>query len=698
LGRETGQFFIKKVYYVRTKEKDEDGNYLYRETYTPPSKETVAKDRETRKKIKELTQKQRDLLNEGTPENFVEASKLTDEISSLNEQIQVRAQVNESLVFQRTGSEQKQHQVKVIEDGAEYVIEYSNERIANALNRNFGKDATRFYTNMQKATGFMSSIMTQYNPSFAAVNLVRDMGTAINSNLVEFGAEYTGRFIKNAASAHAAIWKYAAAGKFTEGENGKMLREFFEDGAATGYSFLNDVQKLQTNMRKAIDQSETGRFFSNAGDGIKNVFSMLTEASELNTRFAQYKTSREMGYTRQQAATHAKEVTVNFDRKGTARFWRSMFAFFNAAVQGSNKFLRMMKNTRMRALLIANFALYAAFGFLNTLLAPDDPDDEKAWGEYDRMQNIVFGHYKIPLPQVLRAFWGMGVQAALAWQGKKTVKAALMDGTVNFLNETTPNSALNFWNGVYVDENTNTVKHILELDDDAVKAYIQSIAPTSISPIVDIAVNRDFAGRTVQRVPYTRDKQETMPDVMLGKKNVNPLAQKFANKLFELGGGDLNAETRLKKSGTDYVPGLMDVNPSSVEHLVTGYTAGVGKFVLELYRGGKNALKGEVDFTDMIVANRFIKPYSEDSAYGRAYWNLKGKFDAYEKGMDEMSEAKPAEYLDIATNPDNPGHRMFQWYVDANSALSWNEPEAVKDKKEAIKELDSRIVEFNKLK
>ena len=53
-------------------------------------------------------------------------------------------------------------------------------------------------------------------------------------------------------------------------------------------------------------------------------------------RLAVYKTGLEQGLSKQQAASLAKNLTVNFNRKGaTGRQIGALYAFFNASVQGT---------------------------------------------------------------------------------------------------------------------------------------------------------------------------------------------------------------------------------------------------------------------------------------------------------------------------------------------------------------------------
>lgn len=225
----------------------------------------------------------------------------------------------------------------------------------------------------------------------------------------------------------------------------------------------------------------------------------------MTVRFSQYVTAREHGMTPAQAATEAKEVSVNFDRKGKLRLFYGLFSFFNATMQGSNKMIRQWNNGHKIGLALY-FSAHVASGVLNTLLMPDDPEDEKGYGEYDRMINIVIGSWRIPLPQGLRAFHAIGVQIALAMQGQKTLQAAIMDALSFVFGEWLP---INPIDGFYIDPSTNRLRYRADLG-------FRSFVPTFATPIYDVVTNTTYSGGTVHREPFV--KTLDVPATMLSKK------------------------------------------------------------------------------------------------------------------------------------------------------------------------------------
>ena len=60
-------------------------------------------------------------------------------------------------------------------------------------------------------------------------------------------------------------------------------------------------------------------------------------------RLAEFKRALAKGYSPQKAGAKARDLTLNFARAGTqGRQWNRYSAFFNATIQGFDKFCRMM--------------------------------------------------------------------------------------------------------------------------------------------------------------------------------------------------------------------------------------------------------------------------------------------------------------------------------------------------------------------
>lgn len=293
-------------------------------------------------------------------------------------------------------------------------------------------------------------------------------------------------------------------------------------------------------------------------------------------------------------------------------------------------------------------AALVALGFINTLFNPDDPEDEKNWSEYDRMQNVILFGVKLPLAHFFRGFWAFGAQMALAYQGKKDLDNALFDAIKFMSNELIP-QMINPANAIKWDKESSSIAY------DGIRDFIPSIA----TPVFDVRENKTFTGATVYREPLT-DK-DNVPAAFMGKRGVSPAAQWISNTLLEWGGGDRNVKDLYKADGDKIAP-VFDVNPSVIEYLATSYTGGVGKFFMDTYKAiDYTARNGEVDPTTVPVLNRMVKPYNEEKIFYGRYAELMRKVKAYEYSVKQRQKSFVVEgevyspavngYITLLTSP-----------------------------------------------
>ena len=72
-------------------------------------------------------------------------------------------------------------------------------------------------------------------------------------------------------------------------------------------------------------------------------------AVENGIRLSTYRHLRESGVSKLKAANAAKNLTVNFNRKGDAgQIFNAMYLFFNVSVQGSTRVFQAAKNKKAR--------------------------------------------------------------------------------------------------------------------------------------------------------------------------------------------------------------------------------------------------------------------------------------------------------------------------------------------------------------
>lgn len=646
LGLKSGAWRVKQVWSKNVIDprtghimRKPDGTPMQAEvTYAAPTQQEREHDADINAQIEQLRKELKDLTQPAA------RAKRETEIANLQDQLIYTGRATDTMLEHRTRDERLQHQIIVLYDGQQYVIELQDERLANAVNGNFG-EAVKAYALFNKynapAIRYISGVLTQYNPRFAHRNFWRDAQAAFLNNLSEQGVAFTTRAMANIPMVQRTVWKYILADTYKgkeeyTGQFGDYLREYFEAGAQTGFSFMPELERMAKDFDKMVKGENA--WDKVWGKGVKGTLSLMTEASELTVRFAEYVTARQMGRSVQEAAKMAKNISVNFNQSGLlSKEMSKFFTFFNATIQGNMRFLmpygknkpkfgeRAFKFGAKFAGMAANFAL---LGLFSTFLQPDAPDDDTWFTEYDRMSNfILFGKFKIPVVNFFRMFYAAGVQAALAAQGRKTWKDAFYTSADYALGELVPASALQIQNLWDYDETTNT----LELNP---AKYAQAAAPSVISPLVDVAVNRDFKGSTVYRKKWDNDKK----DITTAKRNTPQWAVDVSNTLHRWSGG--NPDVPYRGGNTD---GWIDIKPNAIEHLAQGYFSGVWESLghtAGFIWDGAHDTDVYKHATNWPFLRDLFRDYSEEKAYNQQYYSVLQKLEKYEKRVNTLPKEK----------------------------------------------------------
>ncbi len=358
----------------------------------------------------------------------------------------------------------RQHQVVVKRGGRDYVITINgNPRAAQALNGQTNPD-----NDMSGAIGAilragekinrqLSAFYTTRNPDFIVSNFMRDMLYTNSMAWIKESPNYALRFHRNYLMVNPVTMKRLLA-KYRKGtldmsnKTEAMFHQFMMNGGETGYANIRDIEQHKNDIRKELKRANGKLKLARAWSLLAEKFDELNRAVENCARFAAFVTSREMGRSIDRAIYDAKEISVNFNKKGSgAKFYdsvgqtkagnasalasglgRSGYVFWNAAIQGTTNFGRQMKRHPAKA-----FTGMAAMFLLGAIVAyfggDDDEDDKNAYynlPEYVRRSNILFragdSWISIPLPIEYRAFYGMGeLMTSVFSGGKSSVRCPL---------------------------------------------------------------------------------------------------------------------------------------------------------------------------------------------------------------------------------------------------------------------------------
>ena len=128
--------------------------------------------------------------------------------------------------------------------------------------------------------------------------------------------------------------------------------------------------------------------------------SFISDAVEMGPRFATYKIMRQKGMSPQDAFYESSDITVNFRRGGTnARSLNKVIPFFNASVQGIDKFSRWIRAAdveppvRKKAIVGRTASYVAASATLAVLIYAINNRDEKSKEDYQQLSTYTKNSY-----------------------------------------------------------------------------------------------------------------------------------------------------------------------------------------------------------------------------------------------------------------------------------------------------------------
>lgn len=473
-------------------------------------------------------------------------------------------------------------------DGKTYYIKLHDERLMRAM-KNMGPEVTgatlRAFGSINR---FLSSVNTMYNPVFLITNFGRDLQTAVMSIYGEQGRS-DGLLMGKKMSAWNVVRDSGIAMKAvydslrgtqrsgTTGDWQKLWKEFVEDGAKTGWFRINDLEGRMKEMDRLVAQAKGGW----QGQSIQSwhAFFKLVEdgnnAVENALRLSAYKHGRDAGMSRQQAASLAKNLTVNFNRRGElGTVLNSLYMFANASIQGTANMIRALGRldgegpllqrlrwsnlNRTQKLSLAAMGAGYLLASLNRAGAGQD-DDGVNWydkvPDYVKEHNLVimkslFGgrqgeYWTFPLPYGYNMFYLLGgTIEGVGSGGIKPVKAAgnIIGGALGAFNP-------------LGSEDSETLSGTL----------LKNLSPTLPRPFIDYVMNENFMGTQIRRqnAPWGTPK----PDSTLGRRSTPEVYKSFANWL--------NTAT----GGSQYRSGAVDINPDSMKYWIDYISGGTGRFI-----------------------------------------------------------------------------------------------------------------------
>ncbi|KGM69445.1 hypothetical protein EL75_2156 [Escherichia coli] len=510
-------------------------------------------------------------------------------------------------------------------DGKTYYIKLHDPRLMRAM-KNMGPETSNaVIRTLGKVNRFLATVNTSYNPEFLVSNFIRDVQTAVMNLKAEQGRS-DGKLkgldnlsalavVKDSRSAMSAVYA-SLRGKTLTGKGAqwqKVWKEFVEDGGKTGWFNMGDLEGQKKEMDRLVSLAKGG--WKGQSIGAWHSFLNLVEdangAVENALRLSAYKHARDAGLSRQQAASLAKNMTVNFNRRGEqGALMNSLYMFANASIQGTANLVRTLghlngdgplpERLRWKNLNVPQKIALAAvgagylLGSLNRSVAGED-DDGVNW--YDKVpyhvkeRNLVimksmFGgrageYWSIPLPYGYNVFFLLGHTSEGVAAGDLTASRAAGNVVGGILGAFSPIGS----------ETSETLSG----------ALLKNAAPTILRPFANLAMNENFMGAQIyqENMPFGTPK----PDSQLGRRSTPEAYKAFASWLNAFSGG------------SQYRPGAVDITPESLKFWIDYISGGTGRFISKTTDAAVKSLNGidipeqQVPFLGKISGE--VMPYAD---------------------------------------------------------------------------------------
>ena len=481
--------------------------------------------------------------------------------------------VGDDVVFIGAG-EAAQHIINLKLRGKEVsLILNANPRAAQAINGLLNIETEGGY---QKIFGpvlrWMSAVNTSYNPEFWISNMQRDILFALMGTSIK--GRSTSKFLGNLVNPKKIMrmMKAYEEGTLGNSEVENYYREFAESGAITGFTVVSGNEVWEKKIAEFLDPSIWDKI---QNSGFMMFWQNLGEAVEQMTRFSAYMSARKSGKDIVEATNAAKEISVNFNRKGSGKhisveeldkltrkdgsrlnktqkagvylmslipaYGRRAVMFFNAAIQGLNAMYKLWKKNPKR--FVGWMTGYFALGVIQAVLHAlfDDDDDYLDMPDYTRRNNLLIGYngiyLKWAMPQEARAFYAFG------------------DMAVNHIMGREPNKNLALEMG-------SAIADMLPL---SATDGVTGLLPSAAQPLVELYTNKDFTGARIYN------------DMRYISEDERSKTPKYANALPQTGKIFVNVTEFLNyiTGGSEWDAGYINVHPEAIQHVVEGAGGGL---------------------------------------------------------------------------------------------------------------------------
>ena len=450
-------------------------------------------------------------------------------------------------------------------DGKPVYVEIKDKAMRDALQ---SQGIQRGIRGLYIVNSWIRSTATLMNPNFLITNFLRDYQSAlinIQSEIKDLDIKnVTGQIAnpKNLKSAGQGIIQ-DSKGKY-DSEWAKLAKEYRDSGGKVSWFQKETLEEYVDSLRKDIEKINTGeKMYTAALNKLGNTLMLAQSVVEQSVRLSTFKALKDAGVSTEEAARAAKNITVNFENKGTwGGLMDSLYLFATAGLSGTVRMATSLaKSKTARTIAGGMFAYGILEAALNSHLGGDDDDDEKI-DDGIKERNFVLVNPKdskqepllLPMAYGLNVFKYAGNLTYDVATGRKDATEATSKMFMTIYNQISPLQG---------------------------PTLSQAVAPTAFDPFVQQSENKNFFGAPIkpEQPKFGAKKKES--DLYF--ESVRPGSLWTAKKLNEWTGG-----SAMEK-------GYVDISPEILDHYYDALGGGTGKFISDVGYTGKIAAKEVVE-------------------------------------------------------------------------------------------------------
>ncbi len=530
-------------------------------------------------------------------------------------------------LFDKMPQSLKDRSVEIKVNGKPVFVEIKDNAMRNAIQE---QGIVRGIRGLNIINTWLRATATLMNPDFLFTNFARDFQTAlvnIQSDIKDLDVKNITKKIANLKNIYRAGEAIIAdsKGNYTT-EWAKAAKEYRDNGGKVSWFQKETLDEYVESLKKEVTKINKGeslplRTLNKLGNMMLLAQSVVEQSIRLNT----YKALRDAGVSPEQAASAAKNITVNFENKGTwSGFVDSFYLFATAGLSGTTRMAKALYKSKVARTIAGSMFAYGILeAALNDMLGGEDNDDEDI-KDGVKERNFVLVNtsdskkepFTFPMPYGLNIFKYTGNLTYDLANGRKSPIDATTKMFMSVYSQISP------FQGA---------------------TLAQAISPTFLDPFIQHTENRNYVDATIKpdQPKFVPKKKESD----LYYSSVRPTSLWVSKKLNEW------------SFGTAVERGKIDISPEILDHYYDAFAGGTGKFISNVAATGVAASKKivsaihgeEMKDEDKLPMRRlpFLKAFFGSKPEKE---NLQFIYDTFlNSGVDEFNEKDIRRFMrDIA--------------------------------------------------